>query len=198
MKQTRAFRFWYLLLWPITHLVYPVRVRHRERLPQGAMVLCAPHSSMVDPVLLMMALGRGYYPRFMAKKELFEKPLLGKILGSMGVFPVDRGKPDLHAIRTAMEILRDGGTLGIFPEGTRVHTEATGSAHNGAVMLASRTGASLVPVWLTREKRLFRPVDVVIGEPYLLPRMSGGGEAYQPHAAELMERICALKGECGK
>ena len=198
MKQTRSFRVSYVLLWPIVHLLWPIRVHHKERLPEGPMVLCAPHSSMVDPILLMMALGMRFFPRFMAKKELFEKPLLGKYLTSVGVFPVDRGSSDLHAIRTAMGILKDGGILGIFPEGTRVHTAETGAAHNGAIMLASRTGASIVPVWLTREKKLFRRVDVVIGEPYTLPRLTGGTEAYQPHAAQLMERIGSLKGETGK
>lgn len=195
MKQQRAFRLIYLLLWPLTRILYPIRVHHRERLPEGAAVLCAPHSSMIDPIMLMMALGIRKYPRFMAKKELFEKPVLGSLLRGVGAFPVNRGSADMQAIRTALGILKGGGILGIFPEGTRVHTEEIGSARSGAVMLASRTGAPLVPVWLSREKKLFHRVDVVFGEPYALPRLTGGSEAYQPYAAELMERIGALKGD---
>ena len=195
MKEQRRFRLIYLLLWLPVKLLFPVRVQNRERVPEGAMVLCAPHSSMIDPVLLMMALGIRRFPRFMAKRELFAKPLLGGILRGMGVFPVDRGKADMQAIRTALGILKKGGILGIFPEGTRVHAEETGSARSGAIMLASHTGAPLVPVWLTREKKAFRKVDVVFGEPYALPRISGGSDSYRPYADELMERIGALRGE---
>ena len=195
MKERRAFRLIYLLLWLPVKLVYPVRVRNRELLPEGAAVLCAPHSSMIDPVLLMMALGIRRFPRFMAKKELFDKPFLRGVLRGMGVFPVDRGKADMQAIRTALGILKGGGILGIFPEGTRVHTEEIGDAHSGAIMLASRTGAPVVPVWLTRDKRPFRKVDVVFGQPYALPRLTGGSDSYKPYADELMERIGALKGE---
>ena len=195
MKEQRRFRLIYLLLWLPVKLLFPVRVQNRERVPEGAMVLCAPHSSMIDPVLLMMALGIRRFPRFMAKQELFAKPLLGGILRGMGVFPVDRGKADMQAIRTALGILKKGGILGIFPEGTRVHAEETGSARSGAIMLASHTGAPLVPVWLTRDKKAFRKVDVVFGEPYTLPKIGGGSDGYQPYAAELMERIGALKGE---
>lgn len=193
MKEQRRFRLIYLLLWLPVKLLFPVRVQNRERVPEGAMVLCAPHSSMIDPVLLMMALGIRRFPRFMAKQELFEKPLLGGILRSMGVFPVNRGKADMQAIRTALSILKAGGILGIFPEGTRVHTEETGSARSGAIMLASHTGAPLVPVWLTRDKKPFRKVDIVFGEPYALPRLPGS--SYQSYADELMERIGALREE---
>ena len=195
MKERRRFRFIYLLLWLPVKLLFPVRVQNRERVPEGAMVLCAPHSSMIDPILLMMALGIRRFPRFMAKQELFEKPLLGGILRGMGVFPVNRGKADMQAIRTALGILKNDGILGIFPEGTRVHTEETGSAHSGAIMLASHTGAPLLPVWLTRDKKPFRKVDVVFGEPYSLPRLPSGGDSSRPYADELMERIGALKGE---
>ena len=195
MKEQRRFRLIFLLLWPLTKLLYPVHVHHPERVPTGAMVLCAPHSSMIDPVLLMMALGIRRYPRFMAKQELFEKKLLGGILRGMGVFPVDRGKADMQAIRTALGILKNGGILGIFPEGTRIHAEEIGSAHSGAIMLASHTGAPLVPVWLTRDKKPFRRVDVVFGEPYALPKLPGGSESYKPYAEELMERIGELRGE---
>lgn len=195
MKEQRRFRLIYLLLWLPVKLLFPVRIKNRERVPAGAMILCAPHSSMIDPVLLMMALGIRRYPRFMAKRELFEKPVLGSILRGMGVFPVDRGKADMQAIRTALGVLKEGGILGIFPEGTRVHAEEIGSARSGAIMLASHTGAPLLPVWLTRDKKPFRRVDVVFGEPYVLPRLPGG--SYQPYADELMARIGALRGENG-
>lgn len=195
----RSFRFFYILLWPVVHLLFPLRVRHRERLPEGAKVLCAPHSNLIDPILLMIGLGMRCFPRFMAKKELFEKPVLGAFLRSVGVFPVSRGSADMTAVKTALGILKEGGTIGIFPEGTRIHADESGSAKAGAVMLASRTGAPIVPIWLPRDKKPFRKVEIVIGEPYELPRLRGGTEVYQPHADELMRRIGQLGGAaaCG-
>ena len=57
MKQLlRSYHLLYILLYPLVHLLYPIRVRHSERLPDGPMVLCAPHSSMLDPIFLMMAM----------------------------------------------------------------------------------------------------------------------------------------------
>ena len=192
-KEQRFFRLVYRLIWPLVQILYPVRVHHIERLPEGGAVICAPHTSMIDPVMIVMALGIRKYPRFMAKKELFEKPILRGILRGIGTVPVNRGSADIQAIKSALGILKGGGILGIFPEGTRVHGEETGSAHSGAIMLASRTGVPLVPVWMTRNKKPFRKVDVVIGEPYALPRLTGGSEVYQPYAEELMDRIGALK-----
>ncbi len=193
----RRYRLIYCLLWPVMHLLFRIRVQNPEQIPQGAMVLCAPHSNFADPVFLMMALGIRRYPRFMAKKELFEKCILGRILTSMGVFPVDRGNTDIRSIRTALTILREGGIVGIFPEGTRVHEEAGGEAHRGAVMLASHSGAPLVPVWLPRKKPVFHRIDIIVGKPYALPRMAGK-ELCQDCADELMGKIYALRENNGR
>ncbi len=195
MKLQRFYRLVYTLICPLVHLVYPIRVRYPERLPDGPMVLCAPHSSMVDPVLLMMALTVRRFPRFLAKKELFSVPVVGKILRAMGMIPVDRGSADIGSIRTALSVLKEGGIVGVFPEGTRVKEDTGAAAKNGAVMLASRTGASLLPVWLPRHKPVFRPVEIVIGEPYTLPRLRGGSEVYRAYAEELMRRIGLLGKE---
>lgn len=194
MSVKRVFHLYYLLLFPIFRLLFPVRFRHRERLPQGPMVLCAPHSSYLDPVFMMYLLGWDRPPRFMAKRELMDTPVLGTLLRWMGTFGVDRGRADMSAIRSAIGILRAGGIVGIFPEGTRVREEqADQSVKTGAILLASHTGAPLVPVYLPRNKRPFRRTEVVVGEPYTVPRLRGGSGALEPYAAELMARIYALK-----
>ena len=199
MRYLASYRRLYCFLFPLMHLLFPIRVSHPERLPDGPMVLCAPHSSMMDPLFMMMALTIKRFPRFMAKEELFSIPILGSILRGIGTIPVNRGSVGVATVRSALSVLKEGGILGIFPEGTRVQEEYAVGAKNGAVMLASRTGAPLLPVWLPRKKRFFRKVEIVIGEPYALPQLHGSSQ-YHVYADELMRRIGFLKEEaasCG-
>ena len=195
MKLYRNYRIAYCLIAPVVSLLYPLRIHHPERLPDGPMVICATHSKLVDPILLMILLGIRRFPRFLSKKELFDIPLVGPFLRWIGMIPVDRGKADIASIRAALGILKDKGIIGIFPEGTRVREgEQDAEAKNGAVMLASRTGVPLLPVWMPRKKKVFHKVDVVVGEPYTLPVLRGRAE-YVPHAEELMRRIGLLQKE---
>ena len=191
------YHFIYVFLFPLVHILYPARYHHRERLPQeGAIMLCASHSNLVDPFLLVYMIGWKRPVRFMAKKELFDIPLVGSILRRLGTFSVDRGHADMAAIRTSLTVLKEKGILGIFPEGTRL--QESGEGKHGAVMLAARTGAQVVPVYIPRRKRLFRRLDIVVGEPYVLAGNLRGKEAYEESADALMARIECLKDEVGK
>lgn len=113
--------------------------------PSQPLIIAGNHQSNFDPLLI------GYvvpYPRmvqFMAKKELFV-PVIGHILRGGGTFPVDRDGNDLGAVRTALRILQSGGTLGIFPQGTRGGQEM----HGGAALLALKAKVPIVPVGLSR------------------------------------------------
>ncbi|MBR3555608.1 MAG: 1-acyl-sn-glycerol-3-phosphate acyltransferase [Oscillospiraceae bacterium] len=188
------YRWAYCFIIPIIRLLFPLRIHHAERLPDGPMVICAPHSALVDPILIMEMMTIRRYPRFLAKKELFSVPVIGPFLRRIGMIPVDRGKADISSIKEALKILKDKGIIGIFPEGTRVKEEHASQAKTGAVMLASRTGVPILPVWMPRKKRLFRRIDMVIGEPYSLPVLRGSAE-YLPYAEELMRRIGLLQKE---
>ena len=193
MKFLRMYRLYRAVVFPIYWLLYRPRYLHRERLPeQGPFLVFAPHSSLADPVFLVFLLGRERMVRFMAKKELEKVPLLGALLRWIGTFWVDRGTADMQAIRTAMRILKEGGIVGIFPEGTRVHEEGGGEAKTGVVMLAAHSGVPIVPVYLPRDKKLFRRVTLVVGEPY---RVEKTREGYEAQAEELMRRMQLLKEE---
>lgn len=187
-----VFRIYYIILYPIIRLLYPFKVIGRENIPDAPMVICANHSSAIDPIILAFCLGFRHFPRFMAKAELGRTFLVGGILRAAGVFFVERGKSDIAALKTAMGILRGGGELMMFPEGTRISEENAESAKNGAIMLASRMGVPILPVHIPRSKKLFRRIDIVIGEPYSLPRIHGGSAAYAGYASELMRRIHEL------
>ena len=194
MKEYRHYRIAYCFIIPIVRLLFPMRIHHAERLPDGPMVVCAPHSALVDPILIMSVLSIRRYPRYLAKKELFSVPVIGAFLRWIGMIPVDRGKADISSIKAALKVLKEKGIIGIFPEGTRVQEEQASEAKTGAVMLASRTGVPILPVWMPRKKRLFRRVDIVVGEPYELPALRGNAE-YHPYAEELMRRIGLLQRE---
>ena len=109
------YRWAYCFIIPVIRLLFPLRIHHRERLPDGPMVVCAPHSNLVDPILIMAMMTIRRYPRFLAKKELFSLPIVGSFLRRIGMIPVDRGKADISSIKEALKVLKDKGIIGIFP-----------------------------------------------------------------------------------
>jgi 1-acyl-sn-glycerol-3-phosphate acyltransferase len=183
----------YSILRFLFFFIHRFRQTGRENIPEGAVLLCANHTSLKDPVFLAFAAGLKWPMRFMAKDELIRIPILGAILKSAGVFGVKRGQADLKAIKTALTVLKDGGRLGIFPEGHRVGASEDSEAKNGAIMLAAKTGAALLPVYIPAEKKLFGLVEVVIGKPYYLEKIKGSSETYSVYAKELMQKIEVLK-----
>lgn len=193
-----AYKLFYILAYPVFRLLFPLRVHNRERIPDAPMLVCANHSALSDPIIICYALGFRRFIRFMAKAELMRIPVLGGLLKSAGTFGVERGNSDIGAVKTALRILKDGGNVGIFPEGRRVHDERGSTAKTGAVMLAAKTGAWVLPVYIPRVKRLFSKVDVVIGEPYRIENIRGGAQVYGTYAGELMEKIAELGEQCEK
>ncbi|HXW76062.1 MAG TPA: lysophospholipid acyltransferase family protein, partial [Candidatus Eremiobacteraceae bacterium] len=122
------------VLKPTTSLLYAAQVSGVENVPaSGGLVVAANHRSYLDPPLLGT-----WFPRtvhFMAKRELFSIPVLGYLISRVHAFPVDREHADLRAFRQALRILKDGGVVGIFPEGTR-NLAGDAQARGGAVLLA--------------------------------------------------------------
>lgn len=175
--------FWFR----ITH--HAVCVEGRERLPEGAAILCPNHTSLRDPVYLAVACGGEMPLRFMAKAELFRVPVVNRVVKSLGAYPVRRGEADMDSIRESMSILRTGGKLLIFPEGTRVTAGKDVEAKAGAAFLAAHTGAPLVPVRIENARTYFRPVRVVFGEPIAV---RGRRAAQNEAAAQVMRAIGEL------
>lgn len=132
----------------------------QEHVPaEGPVILCSNHISTFDPPTVGTPLTRKVH--FMAKEELFRIPLFGKLIGSLGAFPVKRGGVSKESIRHALKILEDGGMLGIFPEGSR----GGGMGKKGAASLAARSGATVVPAAIIGSYGLFRKIKVVYGKP---------------------------------
>ncbi|MEP9402209.1 lysophospholipid acyltransferase family protein [Sphingomonas sp. VNH70] len=118
------------------------QVTGRHHLPDGPAIIVANHVGWLDPLWI----GTATWPRpvyFMAKRELFV-PVMGTILRSAGVFPVDRDAPGPSAMKLPLAILAGGGLLVIFPGGRR--SEALGDLKRGAATIAMLAGCPLVPV----------------------------------------------------
>lgn len=188
------YRRFHWLVAPLVRLIFPLDVQGREHLTDQAVVLCPNHSSALDPILLACALRYDMPLRIMAKKQLMEIPLVGWFLRKMGAFGVDRGNSDISAIKTAIQCLREGWKLLIFPEGTRVKEGEAVNAKGGAAMIAIRSGVSMQPVYITTKKRAFRKNKIVFGPVYqpVYTGRKGTAEEYQANVEEVMQRVKEL------
>ncbi|HEY1276614.1 MAG TPA: lysophospholipid acyltransferase family protein, partial [Thermoleophilaceae bacterium] len=142
------------ILAPILRLYFRMRVSGAEHIPrEGAAIVAPNHKSFWDSFFIGVCTRR--HLRFMAKTELIQARY-GKLLVRLGAFPVRRGQADEDALETARVILRQGGLLALFPEGTRVRDpEQLGNPKRGAGRLALETGAPLVPAAITGTEQLF-------------------------------------------
>ena len=128
------------------------------------------HISAFDPPLLAAIFSRPV--RFMAKKELFENPVLRFILFLADAFPVDRGKTDISAVKKALSVLKNSEVLGIFPEGTRRPEGKLGTPKAGSVMLAVKSDVPILPIGIKNIKKNGR-ITVNIGETFRMDDFSG-------------------------
>lgn len=189
----------YPLVWLFMRIFHPWKAEGCENIPEGGALLCGNHTSLGDPLYVVMAMGRRRQTHVMAKEEIMKWPVLGWLLKKVGVIGIKRGKADVAAIKESMRVLRGGEKLLLFPEGTRVTEGKTSEAHTGAAMFATRTGVPLIPIYISSKKKLFHKTLVRFGQAYL-PEYEGRKatpEDYQRIADDLMERVRAL-GEAGK
>lgn len=193
-KEYRRYRVLFIFLRTVLFPFYRYKIIGRENIPEGGAMLCANHTSFLDPIFLAIALGIKRHPRFMSKASLFQVPVIGKIIAAVGSFPVERGKADINAIKTAISLLRRGEKVVIFPEGTRVRGDYGVAAKQGAVRIADQVNVPVVPVYIPGKKRLFGRHTVVIGVPYFVnpEKTKLSGEEYLQRAEELMDKIRAL------
>jgi 1-acyl-sn-glycerol-3-phosphate acyltransferase len=151
--------------------LYRLQANGVENVPEeGGFVLAANHLSNLDPWPLGLPIFPRRYLRFMAKSELFWWPL-GPIIGWGGAFKVRRGEGDLEAMRTAVELVRDGHAVVMFPHGTRQRKGLVKKhqprSHTGAARIALEAGVPLVPAAIAGTDRLSRlgPLRVRYGKP---------------------------------
>jgi 1-acyl-sn-glycerol-3-phosphate acyltransferase len=204
-RSFRAVSPFYLLAasisWPLVKVPFRLRARGVDNLPDGGFVLAANHTSNFDPWPLGLPLFPRRQLRFMAKSELFN-PILKPILVGGGAFPVRRGQADLEAIDRAVDLVRDGEVVVMFPEGTRrkkgLRKKYEPRAHTGAARIALAAGAPLVPAAIKGTDRLTRlgPLRVAYGKPIPLDdlREQEVSRASREATERLMAAIHELEG----
>src|SRR5919198_367211 len=157
---------------------------------EGAAIVAPNHKSFWDSFFIGVCTRR--HLRFMAKTELVQARY-GRLLVRLGAFPVRRGESDADALETAREILRQGGLLALFPEGTRIRDpDELGHPKRGAGRLALESGGPLVPAAVTGSDhpfagRLPKPkgVQLAFSEPIPVSLLAAAPEA----AGELVENM---------
>ena len=146
-------------------IVYRVKIVGTQNVPkEGALLFCGNHRTYLDPPLIVVTAGR--HMRFMAKEELRKNPLFA-FLGVLfeGIY-VKRDEKDITALKEALKTLKNGGCIGIFPEGTRNGLEKNdGKIKNGAAYMALKTNAKIVPVGIIGPAKPFSKNEIIYGEP---------------------------------
>ncbi len=166
-------------------------------------VVVANHLSILDPIFIAMAYGYGPKFSIMGKAELFRNPILAWFFRQLGGFPVERGTGDTAALDKAIEDVKKGQGMMIFPEGTRGNGDEMLRMKSGAFMVAARTGADIIPVRViyptsTRKLKIFGKVVVKVGQPLLaedLNMAEGGKRALRAAKTQVKESLEALLKE---
>jgi 1-acyl-sn-glycerol-3-phosphate acyltransferase len=171
--------------------LYRVKVIGIEQFPQeGGVLLCANHISNLDPPILGITAPRPIH--FMAKEELFRVPILKNLVNHLHAFPVKRGMSDRQALRTGLDVLKQGHVLGIFPEGTRSKDGKLKKGLPGVGFFALRTNAAVVPCAIIGPYRAFVPLKVVYGPPIDMGPLRERKASPEEAADYIMQHIQAL------
>lgn len=139
----------YSLMRPVANLLLKLRYKMvyvgRENLPKnGGYIIAANHITALDPV--MICAGCDFPLHFMAKNEVFKNKIIGWAMTQMNAFPVDRTRFDEDAINYAIDLIKDGSVLGIFPEGTRSPDFTPQKGKGGTCYIAKMCKCDVVPV----------------------------------------------------
>ena len=146
-------------------IIFRPKIIGKENSPEeGALIFAGNHKHAVDPTMVMMSTKRIVH--YMAKEELF-RGLHGIFLKKIGLIKVYRKKASPNAVIEAEKILNNGGTVGIFPEGTRNKTgEELLKFRHGAVAIAKKTNTKILPFAIKNKYKIFRKsVILEFGKP---------------------------------
>ncbi len=171
---------------------YNTQVLDRAEAPY---ILIANHKSMIDPFVLALPTKK-YEIRYVGKRELTKNRLLEWAVKNLHMIPVSRHATDMAAMRSCMQVLKDGEVLGIFPEGTRHQPELMQTVESGAAMIALRAGVPVIPVYISGRVRPFRRIHARVGEPMAFDDIKAQGinaESIQQLCERMRETFYALR-----
>ncbi|MFV0636221.1 lysophospholipid acyltransferase family protein [Mitsuokella sp.] len=184
-------------------IVFRTKTYGKENLPkEGPVILAANHLSNWDPPLLATFILRPV--SYMAKIELFEHPIFGAAIRSCHAFPVKRGAADRGAIKAALQVLKMGHVLGLFPEGTRSRDGHQHKAEAGVGLIAAMSGAPVVPACIIGTDHIFQnggflpKLRVAYGKPMYFTGDRRDKEQLAAFSQEIMAHIAKMREEIEK
>jgi 1-acyl-sn-glycerol-3-phosphate acyltransferase len=183
--------------------LFSTRLEGLEHVPtDGAFVVTINHFSNFDPIIAGTYIQRPL--TYAAKLELLEAPIIGLLYRMWGSVPVRRDGMDLPALRVLLRVLRAGGLVGMFPEGTRSRDGVLHRPVAGAAYLAAKAGVPIVPVglsgteefsWGRRMRHGRIPIRLRVGPAFRLPpsgnrlntrTLAEAGDEIMRHIAKLL------------
>ena len=162
-----------IVLGPIFKWYYNPTIVNKEYIPkEGSIVIAGNHKHLFDQCLTIIATKRPIH--YMAKKEYFDNKKVAWFFKGTGCISVDRKNKDPKAKEAALDVLNDGGAIGIFPEGTRNRTEALLLPFKfGAVSLALKTDSYIVPFAITGDYKFrSKNLKITYGKPFKITDMT--------------------------
>lgn len=189
--------------------LFGLRIYGREHLiEEGPALLAMNHQSYFDPPLAACCCERQI--SFLARKSLFDIPVIGKLIRNLNVIGLDRDGTDMSALKTVIRLLKEGGSTIIFPEGTRTRDGHLGVARAGFGLVVAKSLAPVVPMRIfgayeayPRTAKIPKRADItiVIGEPMRFTKADTAGDprmVYQAISDRVMARIASLENPRGK
>ena len=196
---TPLYQFLKAIVSPIYRLLFNVRVIGKENVPtEGGVLLCPNHLAAVDVISIGAVCPRQI--TCIAKKELFEIPVLGGLVKALGAVKIDRGGADVGAIKAAVSAIESGKTVVIFPQGHRcpgVNLASTQIRH-GAGLIAYYAKCDVVPVCINikgGKYSLFRKTEIIYGKPIKYSELGftdGGREEYAAATEKIFDQVIEL------
>ena len=192
-RRTALYRSERVIFESVLGVWFRPKVVGKEHIPATGPVILAPvHRSFADFGFAAFCTSRKLF--FMTKDEMWKNKWLGRLLLTVGAFPVHRESADREALQRAEEVLRRGQALVLFPEGTRRAGPVVEDLMEGAAFLSARTGAPIVPIGIgasdlamPKGSTIPKPytVHVVVGPAMPPPARTGGGRVSRSavHAA---------------
>ncbi len=187
------YSFFRSLIWIILKTAFRFQVAGIENLPEkGGFILASNHMSNLDPMVLGAASSRRL--DFMAKQDLFNNFLFGRLIYNCGAFPVKRGAADVSAVKEGIRRIKEGHGLLLFPEGSRRSDMPIDKPLPGVGFLAAKANAPVIPAFISgtglalpKGSKFLRPASISVrfGRQISLERRM----PYQDFAQLIMENI---------
>lgn len=196
IKET-GYKFFKPILGPIFKMYYKPTIINAEAIPkEGPILIVGNHKHLFDQCLAIIATKRVIH--YMAKKEYWDSPKTRWFFNMVGCIPVNRQIHDSNAKEAAIEVLKNGGAIGLFPEGTRNKTkEFLLPFKFGAVSMAQKTNATLVPFGIAGDYiKGGKNLVITFGEPFKVAKEDSLEEANEKLRNEVGNLI--KKGESYK